>query len=714
MKWSALTAGDFRGRALALLLLTLCLSAPSVAGSGDTPPDALWRDLKIELEAGIHRGDFSGATILVGRGEQVLLYKAVGVADVESGEPMTCRHLFDAASLTKPLVTAVSTLLLVQEGKLSLDAPVSDYLHLSLEPAPTIRQLLTHTAGLPPVVELDQWKNLKLESPPGQKFVYSDVGFMMLAQVVEKISGESLDQFYRERIAVPLNLETATFRPTAGAVVPTYGVPKGIVHDPRARALGGVAGHAGLFATALDVHQELSRLSRVLKPETLHLLFAPAADGRTLGLDQDTSFSTARGARFSPLTSAGHTGFTGTSFWWDEPTGLHVILMTSRLHPDNAGDVKATRYRVATLVAEHFLGRQVKTGLDNLVESDWSDIAGEKVGFVINQSSRDRFGRHLTELLARQNRFQLVSLFTPEHGITGQRDEKIEHGFHPSLKVPIYSLYGETREPDPLWFEGLDAVVFDLQDVGVRYYTYISTLQAVLKVAATTGTRVIVLDRPNPLGGQVIDGAIAQKFSFIACDALPMVHGMTMGEIARFLNRDLHASLQVVKMTGWTRDMTWKQTGLAMIAPSPNLAEWESVELYPVLGQLEWCSLSVGRGTRAPFRIFGAPYIKDPAALSMLLNDQLGDDLEFLPRYFVPTESKFEGLCCGGVEVRAHRPLAHPAHLGLQIAQTLAALYPLDFQMQDLAAHYGLQKGQTPTEGGPNSWRNERQEYLLY
>lgn len=714
MKRSCTTTKGGGWRAWALLLITLCLSTPSIAGPEENSQDALWRDLKTELEAGIRRGDFTGATILVGSGDKVLLHKAVGIADVETGEPMTCEHLFDAASLTKPLVTAVSVLILAQEGKVSLDAPVTDYLNLSLDAAPTIRQLLTHQSGLPPVLEIDQLDRPTLQTEPGRQFVYSDVGFILLARVVEKVSGQTLDRFYQARVAQPLELKTATFRPTGGAIVPTFGVPKGTVHDPRARALGGVAGHAGLFATALDVHRELSRLSRVLKPETLHLLFAPAGGGRTLGLDQDTSFSTARGARFSPLTSAGHTGFTGTSFWWDEPTGLHVVLMTSRLHPDNVGDVKGVRYRVASLVAEHFLGKQVKTGLDNLVDSDWSEIAGQRVGFVLNQSSRDRFGRHLTELLATQKRFQLVSLFTPEHGITGQRDENIQHGFHPSLKVPIYSLYGETREPDPVWLADLDTVVFDLQDAGVRYYTYISTLQAVLKVAARTGTRVVVLDRPNPLGGRVVDGPIARDFSFIACDALPMVHGMTMGEIAGFLNRRLHARLEVVKMSGWTRDMTWKQTGLSMIAPSPNLAEWESVELYPVIGQLEWCSLSVGRGTRAPFRIFGAPYIKDPAALSTLLNEQLGDDLEFLPRYFVPTDSKFEGQLCGGVEVRTRRPPARPAQLGLKIARTLAKFFPQEFRLQDMAAHYGFQKGQIPTEGGPDAWRIERQEYLLY
>lgn len=317
--------------------------------------DTLWRALDAAVQEAGDQGHYTGAVLLVGRGREVLYHRAYGVADVRSGEAMTVNHVFDLASLTKPLVTAVSILILAQEGKLALDDAISNSIELSWPNPPTVRQLLTHHGGLPPVVEVGDLFHTPPSSCPGDTFVYSDAGFMLLQQVVEKVSGYSLDRFYELRITEPMRLEGLGFCPTEGPFVPTFGVDKGTVHDPRARELKGVAGHAGLFGTALAVHRQLSRLSSILKPEYYAALYTPAQGGRTLGLDQDTSFSSARGSYFSSLTSAGHTGFTGTSFWWDEPSGLHVVFFASRLHPDNRGEVKEIRHRLASLVGEHFL-----------------------------------------------------------------------------------------------------------------------------------------------------------------------------------------------------------------------------------------------------------------------------------------------------------------------------------------------------------------------
>lgn len=702
---------------LGLGLLLLCICSPGWTEERE-PNEALWLSLEEEIRASIDSGQIPGAVILVGRGGQVLFHKAVGMADVSSGDLLTTEHLFDAASLTKPLVTAVSVLLLAQEGKIGLQAPVSEYLPVEFEDPPTIEHLLTHHSGLPAVIEAEglpeSLLKVKQQSRPGERFLYSDVGFMLLQQVVEKQSGQSLDDFYKDRIARPLELRDALFLPRERKCVPTYGVAPGRVHDPRARYLGGVAGHAGLFATALDVHKELVGLNRVLEPEYRELLFRPARGGRTLGLDQETRFSTARGERFSPLTSAGHTGFTGTSFWWDEPTGIHVVLMSSRLHPDNEGDVRGLRSRVATLVGEHFLGRQVKTGLDVLAESNFDTLRGKKVGFVLNQTSRDRFGRHLSELIAGRSDFTTTALFTPEHGLLGVRDEKIEHGFHQGLQVPIYSLYGETRKPKREWLEELDLLVFDLQDVGVRYYTYISTLKGILEVARETGTEVMVLDRPNPLGGQVFDGNLARSFSFIACDALPTVHGLTVGEAGRFLNREIRAELAVQRMRGWARDMTWEQTGLSLFSPSPNLAELEAIQLYPVLGQMEWCEVSVGRGTNSPFRVIGAPYVKDPTSLAAAINELFGERIVARPRYFAPRESKFANQVCGGVELLPNGRLREPAQLGLMLAELFENRYPGQFHRDKMIRHLGLEGLDQLNLVEVEEWENVRRPYLLY
>lgn len=315
----------------------------------------LRRGVDSEIDQALGQGPFSGAVVLVGRRDKILYHRAYGVANAETGEVMTTGHLFDLASLTKPLATAVAVLLLNQEGKLGLDKSVNFYLDLSWEKSPTIRQLLTHHGGIPPEVEPEQLFSVEFECEPGEQFLYSDVGFMLLGRVIEKVSRLTLDQFFCQNIAEPLGLPSLSFRPGKGPFVPTFGVNLGEVHDPRARATGGVAGHAGLFGTALDVHLELAGLPRLLSDSSYALLYRPDQGGRTLGLDQDSSFSSARGRWFSPLTSAGHTGFTGTSFWWDEESRVHVVFLTSRLHPHNNGDVKEVRSRLATVVGECLL-----------------------------------------------------------------------------------------------------------------------------------------------------------------------------------------------------------------------------------------------------------------------------------------------------------------------------------------------------------------------
>ena len=698
-----------------LLALLLFLALPV----GGEELGALERSLDAAVGKAIARGDAPGAVILVGRGNDILLHKAYGYRDVKAQDGLQVDDMFDLASLTKALVTAPAILMLAQEGRIDLQAPISEYLKVDWATSPTVAQLLTHHGGLPPVPDEMGFPETLLQTnltlPPGEKFVYSDTGFLVLQKLVEKVSGEGLDEFYQHRIAAPLKVEQARFRPEASRCVPTFGVPTGKVHDPRALKMGGVAGHAGLFGTALAVHRQLSRLEKILSPESRRLYFQEQAGGRSYGLDVDTRFSSARGDRFSPLTSAGHTGFTGTSFWWDRPTGCHVILLTSRLHPDNEGSSTTLRREVATLVAEYALGKQVRPGLDVWVEESVSQLDGKKWGVVCNHTTRDRFGRHLLERLPRLG-FKPERIFTPEHGLFGTRDEKIEHGVHEGLGVPLYSLYGEDRRPREEWFQGLDVLLFDLQDVGVRYYTYISTLKYCLETARKTGVKVVVLDRPNPLGGEVVDGHLAEVFSFIGCDALPTVHGMTMGEMARFLNRDIHAELRVVPMKGWRRSMVWEDTGLPFLSPSPNLAELESVKLYPVIGQIEWCRLSVGRGTNSPFRIFGAPYINDPEALAHDLNQKFEGALKFEPRFFIPQSSVFQGELCGGVEVSSLKPLDHPAQLGLRLSALLDERYAPQFELEAMSGHLGRSQVREvlkiPME--TELWRDIRRQYLLY
>ncbi len=404
---------------------------------------------------------------------------------------MTRDTVFDMASLTKPVATATAAMLLIEEGKLRLGDRVVKFLpeldnHGKSEI--TIEHLLRHRAGLVPDNPLKDfldgpesaWKRiaeLEPSSPPGAKFVYSDVGFMILGKLIERVSGQSLDAFSRQRIFQTVGMADAHFRPlntsrntswiATDRIAPTErespGGPmlRGVVHDPRSRALGGVAGHAGLFATADDLAVFAQTLlaggiapngNRLLSPLSVRAMFdagpTPHGQRRGLGWDVETSYSSPRGALFGP-DSLGHTGFTGTSLWIDPETGTYVILLTSRLHP--RGDrpaPTALRFELATLAAaaivdvsprhlaqtaspsmpKHPVRSRVLCGIDVLAEQGFKPLLGQRVGLVTNHTGQTRDGRSTIDVLFRANGVKLVKLFSPEHGIRGEVDKAVPDG----------------------------------------------------------------------------------------------------------------------------------------------------------------------------------------------------------------------------------------------------------------------------------------------
>ena len=507
---------------------------------------------------------------------------------------------------------------------------------------------------------------------------------------------------------------------------------RGEVHDPTSYRMNGVAGHAGLFSTADDLaiycQMILNRGSyggvRILAPLTVAEMTRPrvvSSNGATRGLgwDMNTSFSTNRGDLF-PLGSFGHTGFTGTSLWIDPASDMFVVFLSNRVHPDGKGDVGPLRGRVASIVAgsvtdtiaverareqsanyynevvknlEQFAFRnegagnstRVLTGIDVLERDNFKPLAGLRLGLITNHTGRDREGRQTIDVLHKAPNVKLVALFSPEHGLRGTADEKVSDSKDEATGLPIYSLYDELRRPKPEQLKQLDALVYDIQDVGVRFYTYISTLGYVLEEAAKVKLPVFVLDRPNPIGGVEVDGPIADsdKLSFISYHTIPTRHGLTIGELAQLFNRqrNIGADMRVIKMEGWRRSMWFDETNLTWVNPSPNMRSLGEATLYPGVGLLETTNVSVGRGTDTPFEVVGAPWIQGDK-FAELLNQRGLQGVRFVPIRFTPNASVFKGELCGGVNIIVtDRGAFRPLLAGIEMALALRKLYPDEWKV---------------------------------
>ena len=507
---------------------------------------------------------------------------------------------------------------------------------------------------------------------------------------------------------------------------------RGQVHDPTSYRMDGVAGHAGLFSTAKDLATycqmilnggELGRV-RVLSALSVAEMTRPrlisnTGNTRGLGWDINSSFSTNRGELF-PLGSFGHTGFTGTSIWLDPSSQMFVVFLSNRVHPDGKGDVGPLRGRVASIVAgsitdssvaqhareqsanyyaetvkalQQFAPRsegsatsvKVLTGIDVLERDNFKQLAGLRVGLVTNHTGRNREGRQTIDVLHKAAGVKLVALFSPEHGIRGLADEKISDAKDEATGLPIYSLYGETRRPKPEQLKDLDALVYDIQDVGARFYTYISTLGYILEEAAKAKLPVFVLDRPNPIGGVDVEGPTADhdKLSFIAYHTIPARHGLTVGELAQLFNqqRKIGADLRVIKMDGWRRAMWFDETNLTWTNPSPNMRSLTEATLYPGVGLLETTNVSVGRGTDTPFEIVGAPWIHGDK-LAEYLNQRGIPGVRFVPVRFTPQASVFKDEQCGGVNIIiTDRVAFRPLLTGMEMALALRSLYANDWKI---------------------------------
>lgn len=724
-----------------------------------------------------------GAVLIVGHDGHVIYRRAFGMRSlVPTREPMTVSTIFDMASLTKPLMTATAVMQLYEQGKLDVDEPVGHYLPefaANGKGGITVRDLLTHYSGLPPDLSLaEPWEG-KEEGyrrafeiaplrPPGVHFQYSDINFIVLGALVEKISGQPENDYVLAHVIQPLGLTHTRFLPPPAwkpLIAPTqwehgesaWGskitwtspdtMLRGVVHDPTSRRMGGVAGHAGLFSCADDVavyaQNLLDRLAGrpskfplsrvVLLKMTTPEQPATGTALRGFGWDIDSPYSSNRGTLF-PVGSFGHTGFTGTSLWIDPASDTYVIILTNAVHPNGPTGITAMRAEIANAaaaavgvhsdrgaLAAHLTGyneslsglrrraarnAEVQTGIDVLESDHFAELAtlaqhrnGRlRLGLLTNNTGVDAAGRRTIDVLqhdaaAAVPKLTLTTLFSPEHGISGSYDQPgVPNSTDASSGLPVVSLYGpkeSDRRPPLDTLRNLDAVAIDLQDAGVRYYTYEAVLRYFLEAAAQTGTEIIVLDRPNPVTGAFVQGPVSDPGteSYVNSIPMPTRHGMTLGELARYDDQqlNLHAPLTVIAMKGWQRGDWYDATSLNWIDPSPNLRDLEEAALYTGLGLIEGTNISVGRGTDTPFEIFGAPWI-DARALASYLNRRDLPGVRFYPLDFTPAKPyPYAGQVCHGLRVLlTDRNVLDGPELGIEIASALHHFYSDQFQLQKM------------------------------
>ncbi|BBO35303.1 exo-beta-N-acetylmuramidase NamZ domain-containing protein [Lacipirellula parvula] len=718
-----------------------------------------------------------GCVVAIGRTGGIGFLKAYGDRRVEpSQEEMTVDTVFDMASLTKPIATATSVMILVEQGKVRLRNPVAEYIPEFAQNGKeniTVEDLLVHRGGLIPDNALSDYEDGEEKAwerlfalptdRPGKQFIYSDVGFLTLGKIVERASGKNVAEFAAENIFKPLGMKDSGYTPSKELSQRAATTEKrddewmrGEVHDPRAYLLNGVAGHAGLFSTAADLaiycdaflrgasnksSQELARGDDgksaahavppfVMSRATLAEMLRPrdvAGNSRALGWDNKSAYSTNRGELLSSR-AVGHGGFTGTAMWIDPELDLFVIFLSNRVHPkgdglvnplagrigsvaaaaidgpnptsvavaaktaveekaEGAGDVRPALHAVEATKVSKAKRPQVLTGIDVLARDGFKQLAGRKVGLITNHTGLDRDGRRTIDLLANAPGVKLVAIFSPEHGIAGKLDhDGITDARDEATGLKIHSLYGETRKPTAEQLKGIDTIVFDIQDIGCRFYTYESTMTWAMEAAGEHGLKYVVLDRPNPIGGVAMEGPLADggRESFVGCHTVPLRHGLTVGELATMYRaeREIEVDLEVIKAENWRRGDYWDATGLTWVNQSPNMRSLTEAILYPGMGVWETTNVSVGRGTDTPFELIGAPWI-DGQKLAAELNGAGLPGVRFTPIEFTPSDSKFKEQKCGGVNVAiTNQAEFNAVAVGLELAATLRRLYPLDWQVK--------------------------------
>jgi uncharacterized protein YbbC (DUF1343 family)/CubicO group peptidase (beta-lactamase class C family) len=779
-----------RGRLLLYLFLGLLIFflAGSVPAHSQTFQAERLTGIAPIVEGEIRQGQIPGAVILVGHRGEIVFGQAFGWRTYEPRrEPMARDTLFDIASLTKVVATAPALLQLVEKGKLSLDDPAVKHwpkFKGKGKGAITVRQLLTHYSGLRASLRAKpEWSGYETAlkkiardkplHPPGSRFVYSDLNFIVLGEIIRRVSGQPLDVYCRHHLFQPLGMRNTYFCPPPSLydrLAATKEDSLGEVHDPTAQRMGGVAGHSGVFSTADDLALFAQAIldggrspgGQVLARRTVENMVLPHSPPdqtplRGLGWvihSPSISESKLSWSAWLPPGSFGHKGYTGTLIWIDPVSHTFLIVLTNRVYPGWNGNFEAVRDRVFALVVEA-TGRasnaslsagsglpeadgskaavppSVKTGIEVLAARKFTLLAEKKVGLITNHTGKDSNGRRTIDLLRQAPKVKLGAIFSPEHGLSGQAEGKVPPARDATTGVRVFSLYGETLRPTPGMLNGLDALVFDVQDAGVRFYTYITTMGYAMEAAARRGIPFYVLDRPNPINASVVQGPVMETDlkSFTGFFPLPLRHGMTVGELARLFNEEnrIGVKLRVMAMAGYRRSAWFDETGLPWVNPSPNLRSLTQAILYPGVALVEGSNVSVGRGTGMPFELLGAPWVKAQEFTDYLKGRKI-PGVKFQPAAFMPDRHRFRDRVCYGVRVLlTDRRILDSAALGIEIISALYRLYPRDFEIEKTLPLIGsrsvlqaIKEGKDPQSivlgwlQPLEQFRHLRSKYLLY
>lgn len=660
-----------------------------------------------------------GAVAYVGKNDEILFFDSVGKCTIlPSEEEMKKDTIFDLASLTKVIATTTSVLLLYQQGKLNLSDPVSKYVSIPNFSKFSIRHLLTHSSGL---IGYEEWykdifsfedilirlSKIELLFEPGTRHLYSDFGFMLLAHIVELIVGEHFHLFCKNNIFSKLSMNTTFFivpEEYKNRCAPTEKcmwrnkIIRGEVHDEHAYAMGGVAGHAGLFSTAED----LSRFCRgimhgyILENDVVEEMatcrIIPNYPWQVLGWKTDPFWESIEGQL--PFRSAlGHTGFTGTCLWWDRMSGYYAILLSNSCHPsrktrDNRKLRKTFYNSVALLIAPEKIN--VHCGIDVLLRDDFKPIKNSSVALFTNTSARNIVGQTALDIFSTVENIKLKYIISAEHGLqlseeAGESDRQKQ--WKDKQIIDIYSK--DMRIEWQQILKRIDWVVIDIQDIGSRYYTYIYSLFQLMKICNKYHKRMLILDRPNPLGGEIIEGFLPDKehIGEVCWGNVPIRHGLTIGESALYLkqtNAELKSlELSVIKMDGWFYDLQYPNLDLQWFSPSPNIPSFESALCYVGTCLFEGTNISEGRGTQYPFQIIGAPWLNSNLILSSL-SEKFNEGFDIKTCSFKPisipgkaTNPKYLNELCNGLHLKVKDfNQARPFMLSLELLRLIKLHHP--------------------------------------
>ena len=653
------------------------------------PPDNIADIMKTALARALEESKSPGAVLYVGDRDHEYVHLAQGDRQrVPERLPARKDTLYDLASLTKVVATAPAVMLLRDRGEVKLEQSISDFVPIPALKDISVRNLLTHTSGLVAVERyfetmtsldamLQRYAREGIENPPDVLHNYSDVGFMLLGRLIEVVAEDTLDAFCRKHIFEPLGMARTAFNPAeawrencaATEDDPWRGrVMRGQVHDENAYAVGGVSGQAGLFSTAAD----LATFCRAfLQGDLLHestvaemTQFGSVRLYPWQGLAWQVDPWSSKKTGFLPSRRAfGHTGWTGTSLWLDPATSLFIILLSNSCHPSREDRDNETLRRVVHVASAKAIypATNAHTGLDRLVRENFAAIEKKTIAVLTNHAAVDQRGRHILEVLGTARDVTLHRLYSPEHGIRGQAEAgKTVQG--QSAVVPVTSLYGEQKAPTPEELAEVDLFIVDLQDIGARFYTYMATMRNCMRACAEARVPVLVLDRPNPLGGEILEGPIAVDVSsIVSCTAIPIRHGMTMGELATWFSKtDLRGTtvdLRVNLLDNWQPHRLMRECALPWVPPSPNIPTPETALLYSGMCLFEATNLNEGRGTDAPFTRIGAPWLEPETIFEAIApRDIPGCTLHtttFTPKS-IPgksTNPRYRDALCHGIEI---------------------------------------------------------------